>query len=279
MRTFWYVSHDKLQALGAFDPSWLNRVHPNAKVGLGPASVGVDIDGVKSRTLRKAVARADRELQGQTCEISHLISNSPPAVYFDIRGPACRTVIDDTFWVAAVDGDVAVLLVGSASNTVGASAIAAMRRPGSASVDPIGALLLLAHEKLPIRDRFAGAVSGGGIFSSSVDPVGAARHLLDRLSTAAAEPATDKADAEHTDDQHHAVAEHQVPADAFAYAWSVLIQRGGIDVGGNAISALPHAHSVSLYVTRHRIEDSDYGRRYGVKWLVLGTPLYVEQVS
>jgi hypothetical protein len=278
VRTFWYVSHDKLRALGAFDPSWLSRVHPNAKVGLGPASVGVDIDGVKSRTLRKAVARADRELQGQTGEVSHFISDSPPAVYFDICGPACRMVIDDTFWVAAVVGDVAVLLVGSASNAVGASAIAAMRRPGSASMDPIGALLLLALEKLPIRDRLAGAVSGGEIFSSSLDPVGAARHLLDRLSTGAAEPGADKADTEHAENQHRAVTEHQVPADAFAYAWSALMQRGGLDVGGNEISALPRAHSVSLYVTRHRIEDSDDARRYDVKWLVLGTPLYVEQV-
>ena len=34
MHSYWYVSRDKLQDLGAFDRGWLSRLRPSAKVGL-----------------------------------------------------------------------------------------------------------------------------------------------------------------------------------------------------------------------------------------------------
>jgi hypothetical protein len=38
------------------------------------------------------------------------------------------------------------------------------------------------------------------------------------------------------------------------------------------VSALPRAHSVSLYVARHRMDDPGRGWQGGLKSLVLGTP-------
>ena len=31
MHSYWYISQDKLQALGAFDRGWWSRLRPNAK--------------------------------------------------------------------------------------------------------------------------------------------------------------------------------------------------------------------------------------------------------
>ena len=53
--------------------------------------------------------------------------------------------------------------------------------------------------------------------------------------------------------------------------------RRSLDVLGDDISTLSWAHGIALYVARHPMDGSGDGWHSGVRWLVLGTPLYVEQ--
>ena len=95
IHSYWYVSQDKLQALGAFDRGWLSRLRPSAKVGVGPAAVGIDLDPASARTLNRAAARAERQLRGERLisDIADFASGTLPAQYFESNGPACRAVI------------------------------------------------------------------------------------------------------------------------------------------------------------------------------------------
>jgi hypothetical protein len=275
MHSYWYVSQDKLQALGAFDRGWLSRLRPNAKVGLGPASVGIDLDPAAARTLNRAVARAERQLRSERLidDAAAFTSGELPAQYFESNGPACRAVIDDMLWVAGVDNEVAVLLVGSASNAVGARRADAPSRRPSPSSDPVGAARYLLE--------FPGqlTIAADDVFSPSVDPIGAARYLLEHPPQGT--PGVGdrvNADAEQAPGANDPGIEAQVRAGTLAYAWEALMRRS-LDLLSDDISALPRAHSISLYVARHRMERSGRGWQAGLKSLVLGTPLYVEQAK
>lgn len=261
MHSYWYVSQDKLRALGAFDRGWLSRVRPSAKVGLGAASVGIDLDPAATRTLNRAAVKAEQQLRSERMisDVASFASGPPPSQYFESRGPACRAVIENMLWVAGVDDDVAVLLVGSVSNAVGGS--------------PAGTRCLPERLGQP-----AGALAARDIFSPSVDPIGAARYLLDSPpeGTARAGGRADAA-AGQAPDADFPSAEAQVRADTLSYAWTALMRRS-LDLLSDDVSALPGAHSVSLYVARHRMEGTADGWQAGLKSLVLGTPLYVEQV-
>ena len=153
-------------------------------------------------------------------------------MYFRCQGTACRAVTAGIFWTAAIDDDVAVLLVGSASN-----AIAAKRS------DP------------------------DDVFSPSADPIGAVRHLLQ--DTVQGETAA-------MDGPSH----ESSPAEAgiLAYAWEALLERD-LNLVGNDIDALPRALSVAQYVTRYRFQHGRPDWQADVSRLVLGTPIYVAQVS
>lgn len=270
MHSYWYVSQDKLHALGAFDRGWLSRLRPNAKVGLGAASVGIDVEPASTRTLNRAAARAEQQLRGERLisDVAGFTSGTPPAQYFESNGPASRAVIENMLWVAGVDDEVAVLLVGSASNAVGARHAHAPSRRSSPSADPVGAArYVLEHpEQL--------AVAAEDVFSPSMDPIGAARYLLEhqpqRAGSAADRAGGDAGQAPERD------VEAQIRAGTLAYAWEALMRRS-LDLLGDDISALPQAHSVSLYVARHRMEGPGHGWQAGLKSLVLGTPLYIEQ--
>lgn len=257
MHSYWYISQDKLQALGAFDRGWWSRLRPNAKLGLGPASVGIDLDPASTRTLNRAAARAEQQLRGERVigDVAGFSSGELPAQYFESNGPACRAVIEGMLWVAGIDDEVAVLLVGSASNAVGA------RRADSPSRRPSPQLSVAADD----------------VFSPSVDPIGAARYLLEhppQRSLSVGDRAG--ADAEQAADAEGSSVEAQIRADTLAYAWEALMRRS-LDLLSDDVIALPRAHSVSLYVARHSMEDPGHGWQAGLKSLVLGTPLYVEQ--
>jgi hypothetical protein len=263
MRSYWYVSQDKLLALGAFDRGWLSRVRPNAKLGFGAASIGIEVDSSSGRTLTRAAARAERQLRAERLisGIAGFADGAPPTQYFESYGPASRAVIGDVAWVAGTDGETAVLLVGSASNAVGAARITYERsRDPGASADPIGAArYLLEHP--PLSD----------VFSPSADPIGAALHLLEHPPQEADNPV-------HTDaaQMPDGNVESKGRVATLAYAWEALMRRS-LELLGDDISALPRAHSVSLYVARHRFNGFQGSWQAGLKSLVLGTPLYVEQ--
>jgi hypothetical protein len=149
--TYWYGSWDKLEALGATDVGLIGRLQAKIKMGLGGAGVEVGLGPRAAKGLDKAVTSAEDELSRRR-EISDLSGGPPETVYFRCAGPACRSVIGGMLWVAAVDADAAVLLVGSADN-----AIAAPRsKPNvfSPSADPIGAVSrLLANTARSEKDR------------------------------------------------------------------------------------------------------------------------------
>jgi hypothetical protein len=269
MHIYWYVSQDKLQALGAFDRGWLSRLRPNAKVGLGPATVGIDVDPASARTLNHAAARADRQLRHEhlISDAAGFASGAPPAQYFESTGPACRAVIEDMLWVAGIDHEVAVLLVGSASNAVGARRAGGPSRRPSPTSDPVGAARYLLEHPEQV------SVAADDVFSPSVDPIGAARYLLEHSPQRISRPGADAGEGPDADGQS---AETQMRAGTLAYAWEALMRRS-LDLISDEVSALPRAHSVSLYVARHRMEDRGHEWQAGLKSLILGTPLYVEQ--
>jgi Family of unknown function (DUF7019) len=261
MHSYWYVSQDKLQALGAFDRAWLSRIRPSARVGLGPASVGIDMDSPSSRTLTRAAARAEQQLRGERLigDIGGFAAGAPPAQYFESSGPASRAVIEDMLWVAGIDGEIAFLLVGSAFNAIGARH-ERLRRPSPTS-DPLGAARYLVEHPEHVDD----------VFSPSVDPIGAARYLLQhplgQLPSA-------NADAGQTSTAN---TEAQININVLAYAWEALMRRS-LDLLGDDVSALPRAHSISLYAAHRRMDGPEHSPQVGPRSLVLGTPLYVEQV-
>lgn len=235
MTTYWYGSQDKLEALGATQTGLLGRLQTKLKLGLGGAGVELGVSPRATRSLDNAVATAERQLN-RLGEISDLSSGPPATVYFKCGGPACRSVISGMFWVAAVDGDAAVLLVGSAAN-----AIAAQRsKPDD-------------------------------VFSPSADPVGAVRHLL--ASTPDLDRPRVSDEAGHADENH---------PDSYggdlAYAWRALLARQ-LDLVDDDIDGLPRIRSISQYVAHRRYQPQGEGWQRDIRWLIMGTPVYVSQVA
>ena len=123
------------------------------------------------------------------------------------------------FWTAAVDNDVAVLLVGSSSNAISAG-----------------------------RDKISSRPTG--------DPVGAVRRLLQRKAVVGdigGDPVLEE-------------------------AW-LKVFHYGLGVVGGDIDALPMATSISEYTARCRFERVRRVGQIDVNWLILGTPIYVAQIS
>jgi hypothetical protein len=230
--------HKTRSLTGASGAGLLGRLRTTLKLGVGGTGMEVGLDAAAGRSLERAVVKAEKQLRrhDDIADVAAFAGGPPPAVYFRCRGTACRAVTAGIFWTAAIDNEVAVLLVGSASN-----AIAAKR---SAPDD---------------------------VFSPSADPIGAVRYLLQ--DTAHGETPTAGA---AMDGPGH----ESSPAEAgtLAYAWEALLERD-LNLVGDDIDALPRALSVAQYVTRYRFQRGRPDWQAGVNWLVLGTPIYVAQVS
>lgn len=234
MRTYWYVSADKLEALGASDAGLLGRLRPTLSLGVGGTGVEVGLDAAGGRSLERAVVKAEKQLRrhNDIADVAAFAGGPPPAVYFRCQGSACRAVTAGIFWTAATANGVAVLLVGSASNAIAA-------KP-SAPDD---------------------------VFSPSADPIGAVRYLVQ--DTAQGETGA-------TDGASHGSSSAETGI--LAYAWEALLKRD-LSLVGDDIDALPRALSVAQYVTRYRFQRGRPDSQIDVSWLVLGTPIYVAQVS
>ena len=122
-------------------------------------------------------------------------------------------------------------------------------------------------------------VAADDVFSPSVDPIGAARYLLEhppqRIPGAGDRATADAGQAPGADSPG---VEAQIQVGTLAYAWEALMRRS-LDLLSDDVSALPRAHSISLYVARYRMEQPGHGWEAGLKSLVLGTPLYIEQAK
>lgn len=159
MATYWYVSADKLQALGASAVGLPGRLRATLKVGLGGTGMEIGLDAAAARRMDRAVARAEKHLHrsGDIGDVADFASGPPAAVYFRCQGQACRAVVAGMFWAAVIDNDVAVLLVGSASNAIAAKGY--------------------------VPDE---------VFSPSADPVGAVRHLVQGVTPEVVAAADDR---------------------------------------------------------------------------------------
>lgn len=242
MATYWYVSADKLQALGASAAGLPGRLRTTLKVGLGGTGMEIGLDAAAARSLDRAVAKADKQLHrsGDVIDVAGFASGPPAAVYFRCQGPACRAVVAGMFWAAVVDNDVAVLLVGSASNAVAA--------------------------KRYVPDE---------VFSPSADPVGAVRHLLRGIAPEVLAAADDRM---YRPSHWLGNEDPQAQAGTLGYAWNAL-RRRDLDLVGEDIDALPRASSVAQYVARYRLNGVRQDWQVDVNWIVLGTPIYVSQTS
>jgi len=241
MATYWYVSTDKLQALGATSAGLPGRLRTTLKVGLGGTGMEIGVDAAAARSLDRAVGKAEKQLhrKGDISDVAAFASGPPAAVYFRCHGPACRAVVAGMFWAALVANEVAVLLVGSASNAVAAK-----------------------H------------YGPDEVFSPSADPVGAVRHLLRGIAPEML--AAD--DRMHRPSHWQGYEGPEAQADTLGYAWNALLRRD-LDLVGEDIDALPMAVSVAQYVARYRFNDARHDWRADVNWIVLGTPIYVSQTS
>jgi Family of unknown function (DUF7019) len=235
VHTYWYGSWDKLEALGATDAGLLGRLQTKLKMGLGGAGVEVGLGPRAAKGLDKAVKSAENELDRRG-EISDLSSGPPETVYFRCVGPACRSVIAGMSWVAAVDADAAVLLVGSADNAIAA--------PRNKPED---------------------------VFSPSADPIGAVRRLLANTPDSDKIPAPGGSSQANDDraEEHGGV---------LSYAWEALMARH-LDLVDGEIDGLPRMRAVAQYVAHRRYQPRGEGWQHDVRWLILGTPLYVTQVG
>jgi hypothetical protein len=273
MDSYLYISANKLRVMGALDASLLDRLNARARLGIGPASVELGLDSRLIQALDRSAAKVEKRLLRQDAvkDVAEFASGPPPAVYFYCHGPASRAVISDTFWVAGIDDDVAVLLVGSASNAVAArpAAVPAENYPPP-TADPIGAARSLQEQWLPATPVLA----PDAVFGPAADPKGAARYLLDRRRPETTAPGADATEA-HTGDLWGAELRH---ADTLASAWRALMNRS-LELTDNDPDGLPRVRSLSAYVARQRLHNPASGWQAGVRWLVLGTPLYVAQVG
>lgn len=153
MGAYWYISRDKLTALPP-SGSLHKRLFARAKVSVGLASVEAGIGpGGDAASLSKSVEVAEQRLrkQGDVAPLSDDVK-PPGRPFFDFEGPAVRMILDNSFWTAVAAGDKAVLLAGSAANSIGAKS----GQPDfrfSPSADPIGALEDLEKGLPPQRHR------------------------------------------------------------------------------------------------------------------------------
>jgi hypothetical protein len=276
MATYWYLSADKLRALDALEPSLVRRLNTRARLGLAGASVEVGLDNGTTQALGRSARQIESKLrrQGKVRDVAEFINGSPPAVYFDSNGPTCRAVIAEMFWVAMLHGNVAVLLVGSVANTVGAQHMTPPPSNIMPSADPVGAL----RELIRRWPKAIPTLSPDEVFGPSEGPVVAAQQLMAspwRLTTMM-NPAADISDSSGAENPARVEARQHI--DDLAFAWTALLRRS-LDLAGDDIVGLPRVQSVSQYVARHNSDHLRSGWLANVTSLVLGTPIYVKQVS
>jgi hypothetical protein len=123
MRAFWYVSQQKLTALSADGGTLLERLGVSAKLGFGPATLEAGVQPTAGPKLQKAVDRLEKRLRRSASVVPLSgVAEQQPVTFFDYQGSSARNVSGSALYTAVVSETIGVLLVGSASNAIGASA-------------------------------------------------------------------------------------------------------------------------------------------------------------
>jgi hypothetical protein len=155
IRPFWYLSSAKLDALVAGDFPWAER--SSAKLNLGVEGVGVEAALAAGQpreahhdTLRR-LKRVEKELRKERSVVDVERLSDGPATFFRYQGPSVGLVQEAFphglgFFLAALVGNTAVLLLGSGGHAAG---VDIQYRPViSPSAAPIESMVVLAE-----RDR------------------------------------------------------------------------------------------------------------------------------
>lgn len=261
LRTFWYVSPQKLGALSVGRRRWFSRL-TSFKFGFFPVSVEVGVQpGADDPKLQAAVNRTEERLRKTETVISiRNMSGGGAVKYFDYQGPSARVVVGGVFYMAAIcdTSDLppldelerrrqsrGVLLVGSAANAIGAPT--ANTSYLSASADPIGAIK---------------AVFANHGQKEAVKELEEARHVHDAERRLGLEEA----------------AELGPPSARSIPAWIARAHASILSESGVTLDSLPLTRGIALYAGRQDVPRPK--ERYtGVSSVVVGSPLWVEQIS
>jgi len=223
MSFFWYISTTKVDALSqqysrnmldVFRGLSIKLKSPVAEADLTLAPPQPDLIKRLRRIEQKVISDA------QPPPFSTLRDSVPLPPFFSFRGPGARMVNDEEFWLATHSGEVALVLVGAARNTLSTTPQRPLLSP---TVDPLGTVLRRANEP-------------------SLSPYDAD---------------TDEIDV------------------SCSYAWQAVMRHNG-----QHKLALPIVTGLAVSVASVNAKPAQVRRTgiAGIRHLVIGTPLFVEQI-
>jgi hypothetical protein len=156
VRHFWYISKTKLDHLLTQQETIFDRLRASlsglikAEIQTPIGSIGVEvkeskIDAKQVRNLEKI----EKKLRDANLvkSIEDFGSRRQP-LFFEFHGPTARLIQDGQFWVAMLDSQTAVILVGSSAHCIGATNL--VSNAISPSIDPLGTIKsLMSHGSTP----------------------------------------------------------------------------------------------------------------------------------
>jgi hypothetical protein len=159
MRYFWYISKAKIDTLAAQQETLFEHLRATlsglvkAEVKLPVGSVGFELKSANpDPSLVHGLEKVEKKLRKQDLVRSAKVSSAGnPPLFFDFEGPAARLIWDGQFWAAALDGNTAVLLGGSAAHCVGG---AVPEKPAlSPSINPIASMDTLFENRADVGEK------------------------------------------------------------------------------------------------------------------------------
>lgn len=120
---YWYVSRQKVEALrdryGKPWMSFLKEISFKLKTPFAEANASIAVD----ETVFRDVERIEKNLEASgRVQCFPEVGVTDPVVFFSFAGPAHRTIDQEAYWIAMLSHSTALLLVGSATNAIGAPA-------------------------------------------------------------------------------------------------------------------------------------------------------------
>jgi hypothetical protein len=210
-RVLWYASKPKVELLAqGLSKPIVDQIKLSLKANWFEAKISKDLTPAFANKVERVVKNLEEDGNVDAFE---RIGDSRPTL-FTFAGPAGRLMVDGIFWVALVKPPVALLLVGSGHQAIGAMPEA--NGAISPSADPVGAL--------------------SAAFHGDADAT-----LFTRLQ----------------------------------YAWETVAERSGLTEG-----VLPNVYGFAFFAGSFRSppKANDADATPSIERLVLGSPVYVEQV-
>jgi hypothetical protein len=260
MRVFWYISRDKLETLDQ-GPGFLDRLTGKVRVGVLVADIEAGIQSADVPNLVTILGKVEKRLQrDQTVvPVEQIQLREGNTALFAYEGPSARFAENEAFWVAGVSGNTGILLVGSPTNAVGAKLtehITVM----SPSVDPLGAVMMLYDQFVDPDDQ--------EILKQrpSIEDFREAKYAGKEIPF-------------YWADEHN--------LSEVGYAWRAILAKGLWGTRSKGLGTFPVTRGIAVYAGIQ--ERSSPSRSSGfppgdtalseVKRIVVGTPLFVEQVT